>query len=311
MTPPTVPRAAAPAVATAAQPAGAVLIPAIPAGGPPLPADPILGLLTEGASVVNALILPDPTAPPIDPVHLLILEVVRRFEAGFGLPVAGAVPVTTSDPVTGGLPPATAASAPRPEDAATTAYGDIGKWLLEPSGEVSHFGGQRLGGKALIEPINVIIVDPSSTTADDATRKLYATLSRAGFPPQPVHTTGFQALVDGTVYGQQPAGIFESFSDNFFLLPDDHARAFGPAPLQNGAGYVWTVAASREQIGLAGLLPTHVYISYDAARDELAHRLALGGATYVGAVALGNAYVSATEVTGDHDGYALVLQLGD
>jgi hypothetical protein len=42
----------------------------------------------------------------------------------------------------------------------------------------------------------------------------------------------------------------------------------------------------------------------------LATRLILSGqATYVGMVALNNAYDTATTTTGDHDGYAVVLQL--
>ncbi len=110
---------------------------------------------------------------------------------------------------------------------------------------------------------------------------------------------------------QQPTGILEAFSDNIFVLAGDHARAFGPAPVQDGAGYVWTVAASREQFGLNGLLLTHVYVSYDAGRDELASRLILNGATLVGIVPLSNAVNSATETTGDHDGYAIVIQLNN
>lgn len=229
----------------------------------------------------------------------------------FGLPVLGTTTVSTPDPVTGTYPVSTAAGVPSPGDVAHTPYGNIGKWLLQPNGQISGFGGQRLNGKTLLEPINVIILDPTSTTAGQAIAKLNANLTRAGFPAQLGHTTGFQGTIDGKTFSQQPTGILEAFSDNFFLLPDDHARAFGPAPAQNGMGYIWTVAASREQIGLYGLLLTHTYVSFDAARDELANRLARSGATLVGAIALGNAYNSATETTGDNDGYAIVIQLNN
>ena len=160
-----------------------------------------------------------------------------------------------------------------------------------------------------MEPVNVIILDPTSTTAAGAVQKLNADLSLAGFPAQPIHTTGFQGTIDGQPYGQQPTGLLAAFSDNFFLLPDDHARVFGPDPVETSAGYVWSVAASRERFGLYGLLPTHTYVSYNAARDELASRLILSGATLVGIIALSNSTDTATTTTGDHDGYAIVIQL--
>ena len=84
---------------------------------------------------------------------------------------------------------------------------------------------------------------------------------------------------------------------------------FEPDPVETSAGYVWAVAASREQFGLSGLLPTHTYVSYNAARDELASRLILGGATLVGIIGLSNSYDTAGTTTADHDGYAIVIQL--
>jgi hypothetical protein len=278
---------------------------------PPLPANPITGLLTEVFSTVNTLIAPNPAVPPTDPLHLLVFEVVRRIEMTLGLPVAGTPIVSTPDPVIGTNPVSTTLGAPSPADVVSTPYGDIGKWLLQPNGQISTFGGERIGGKTLLEPINVIILDPGSTSTAESTAKLNADLSRAGFPAMPVHSTGFQGIVGDTTFGQQPAGLLEAFSNNLFVLPDDHARAFGPAPVPDGTGYVWTVAISREQFGLNGFLPTHVLVSYNAARDELASRLILSGATLVGIVPLSNAADDPTHTTGDHDGYAIVLRLND
>ena len=305
-----------PSAAVTAAVAAPTVSPVLPAAAapvaPPLPANPVAGLLTEVATVINNLILPDPTVLPSNPLHMLVIEVVRRFEIAFGLPVIGAPIVTTSDPVIGANPRSTATGVPSATDATPTVYGNIGKWQLEPNGDVSDFGGQRYGGKTLVEPINLIIVDRTSTSAKEATAKLNATLRQSGFPAQAIHSTGFQSVIDGETYGQQPTGALEAFSNNFFLLPDDHARAFGPAPALDGEGYVWTVAASREYFGLYGLLPTHTYVSYNAARDELANRLTRKNATLVGIVGLGNAVDdSATQTTGDHDGYAIVIQLND
>jgi len=300
---------AAVAVATAS-PVAAIPV-AAPPVAPPLEANPLAGLLGEVISAVNMLVTPNPAAPLANPVQLAAFEVVRRIEMKLGLPVAGAATVATSDPLIGGNPVSVAPGVPSPTDVVQTVYGDIGKWLLEPGGQISDFGGEVLGGKELLEPVNVIILDPTSTTSAEATEKLDTDLGLAGFPAQPVHTTGFQGIVGDQTFGQQPAGLLEAFSDNLFLLPDDHARAFGAAPLPDGSGFVSTVAVSREQFGFIGLLPTHTLVSFDAARDELASRLIAGGATLVGIIGLGNAVDSNTETTGDADGYAIVIQLND
>jgi hypothetical protein len=292
-------------------PAVAVIPAAATPVAPPLPGNLIVGVLTEVFSGVNTLIAPNPAVPPADPVHLLVFEVVRRIETTLGLPVVGTPVVTTSDPVIGNNPVSTAPGVPSPTDAVQTPYGDIGKWLLQPNGQISDFGGATLGGKTLLEPINVIILDPTSTTSAESAAKLNADLAAAGFPAQPVHTTGFQANLNGETVSQQPTGLLDAYSDNSFLIPDDHARAFGTGPTQDYTGYVWTVAASREQFGLSGLLPTHTYVSYDEARDALASQLILSGATLVGIVPLSNAYNTDTVTTGDNDGYAIVIQLNN
>jgi hypothetical protein len=277
---------------------------------PPLPGNVILGVLSQVFGVVNSLISPNPGVPPTDPLHSLLFEVVRRIELTLGMPVVG-TPTGFTSPVIGANPVSTSPGIPSASDVVQTPYGNVGTWLLEPNGQISDFGGERIDGKSLLEPINVIIVDPTSTTAAEATAKFNARMSQAGFPALPIHTGGFQGTIDGQTYGQQPAG-FDAYSNNFFLLPDDHARAFGPDPLQTPEGFVWTVAVSREQIGLLnGMLPSHVYTSYNAARDELASQLVADGATLVGIVPLSNSVDSATQTTGDHDGYAIVIQLND
>ena len=113
--------------------------------------------------MVNTLIAPNPAVPPTDPLHLLVFEVVRRIEMNLGLPVAGTPTVSTptGDRHESGIHDSWG---PRPADVVQTPYGDIGKWLLQPNGQISTFGGERLGGKTLLEPINVIILDPTSTS---------------------------------------------------------------------------------------------------------------------------------------------------
>ncbi|MET0699845.1 MAG: hypothetical protein ABWY93_09270 [Mycobacterium sp.] len=204
--------------------------------------------------------------------------------------------------------PAVTLATPTPADEVPTAYGDIGKWMLQPNGQLSNYGGQSYGGKTMLEPINVIIVDPKSMTAAQASWRLNTAMFWSGFPAQFIHSSGFLGAIDGTTYGQQP-GFLQGYSDNFFLLPDDHGRMFGPSPVATGTGYVWSGTFSSETLGFSGL-PGHVYVSSDMARTALAIALITSGqATFVGMVPLDNAADTATTTTGDHDGYAVVLQL--
>jgi hypothetical protein len=306
--------ATAPRVAlasAAAQTPVAVLPAAATPVAPALPRNPVEGLLTEVVAAVNTLIAPNPAVPPSNPLQLLAFEVVRRVEISLHLPVVGTPVVSTPDPVIGTNPVSTSFGVPSPGDVADTPYGEIGKWLLQPNGQISNYGGQKFAGKSILEPVNVIILDPTSASAADAAKKLNTDLSQAGFPAQPIHSTGFLGIIDGETFAQHPTGLLAAYSDANFLLPDDHARVFGPAPAQSEAGYVWTVATSRELFGLNGLIPAHTYVSYDQARDELTSRLIANGATLVGIVPLSNAYSGATETTGDNDGYAIVIKLND
>lgn len=211
-------------------------------------------------------------------------------------------------------PPASAAiadpPAPTPADAVTTPYGDIGKWMLKTNGQIADWDGKRYGGKKLLETVNVIIVDPHSTTGAQANRGLNNAMLRSRFAAQPLHSTGFRGNIDGVTYGQKPQGPLLAYSNNFFLFRNDHGRFFGPDPIQTDAGFVWSGAFSTEQVGFTGLLPGHVYVSSNDARDALVRQLVGSGqATYGGLVPLENAYNNPTTTTGDHDGFAVVLVL--
>ena len=86
--------------------------------------------------------------------------------------------------------------APSPADQVTTEYGDIGKWMLEWTGNIADYGGLPYEGRTVLEPINVVIVDPTSKSALGAAWKLNAAMRRAGFPPRLFHSTGFRGLID-------------------------------------------------------------------------------------------------------------------
>lgn len=238
------------------------------------------------------------------PIVQAMLQVVHREIERFTLGANDIRPVTVN-PV-----PAVAPGVPAPTDQVLTAYGDIGKWMLEPDGQISDYGGLPYGGRTVLEPVNVIIVDPTSTSATEAERKLNNVMFWSGFPAQPIHSTGFRGTIDDVTYGQQPAGLLLGYSDNFFLFPNNHGRIFGPDPVESSAGYVWSGSFSTEQFVIYDLLPRHAYVSSNLARSALAMRLiASGRATYGGMVALDNSYNTATTTTGDHDGYAVVIVL--
>ena len=195
-----------------------------------------------------------------------------------------------------------------PTDTAPTPYGDVGKWMLESNGQISDYGGQPYDGKTLLEPVNVIIVDPNSKSAAESTAKINRDMFLAGFPAQPIHSSGFLGLIGSKTYGQQ-APPLTAYSDNLFIFQNDHGRLFGPAPA-TGGGYVWSGAFSTETPTIYNGLPTHAYVSSDAARDALVLRLlATGQVQSISYIALDNAVDDPNTTTGDHDGYAVVIVL--
>lgn len=200
--------------------------------------------------------------------------------------------------------------APAPDDETATEYGDIGKWMLDSSGDIADYGGLPYEGRTVLEAINVVIVDPTSRSSLEATWRLNAAMRRAGFPPRLIHSTGFRGLIDGERYRQQPRGLLVGYSDDFFLLPNNHGRIFGPDPVETASGYVWSGSFSTEEFVFYQGLPRHGYVSSNVARDALAAQLiASGRASSGGTVLLDNAYNTDTTTTGDHDGYAVVVTL--
>lgn len=201
---------------------------------------------------------------------------------------------------------------PSPADQVATEYGDIGKWMLQPDGEIADYGTLPYEGRIVLEPINVIIVDPTSKSALGATWKLSAAMRRAGFPPRIGHSTGFRALIDEQRYRQQPRGLLLGYSDDFFLVDNNHGRLFGPDPVETAAGFVWSGAFSTEELVFFGGLPRHAYVSSNTARAALAAQLVASGRARVeDMVSLDNSYNTDTTTTGDHDGYAVVVVLND
>jgi hypothetical protein len=266
----------------------------------------VVSALAVTPSAVNTGGAPAVPMPMVQTMVQLVHREVERIALGanhFG-PAAGHTPVGVN------AVPAIAPGVPAPTDQAPTVYGEIGKWMLQSNGQISNYGGLPHGGRTVLEPVNVIIVDPTSTSAAESARKLNTAMFWSGFPAQPIHSTGFHGTIDDVTYGQQPTGLLVGYSDNFFLFPNNHGRIFGPDPVETSTGYVWSGSFSTEQFVIYELLPRHAYVSSNLARNALAMRLiASGQATYGGMVPLDNSYNTATTTTGDHDGYAVVIVL--
>ncbi|WP_293914656.1 hypothetical protein [Deinococcus sp.] len=191
-------------------------------------------------------------------------------------------------------------------DMASTPYGLLGKWMLDEGGQPARWLGYQLEDRALREPVNVVLIDQAATTPQEATTRLLAAMSAAGYPARSGYSVGYRAVIGTQTYFQQPTGKDEAFSDGAWWRANNHGRLFGPAPLPGG-GYLWTGAFSRERFTLISAMH-HPYDSFRAARDNLVARLDAGGIFRRSAMfSMDNALNTPTLTTDDHDAQAVVL----
>lgn len=211
-------------------------------------------------------------------------------------------------------PSASAPAAPLPDPAtyrpadtpvSVPGVGEVGRWMITKDLVPATWLGEKLSGRTLREPINVLFVDRAARTPEEATSRLLAAMNAAGYGPKSGHSTGYWGEVGGKLYPMLPAGKGRAFSDGPFWLPNNHGRIFGPVPLANG--YAFTGAFSLEGIRLLPR-PGHPYRSFQVAREDLADRLN-SHSLYkrAGYVDMGSRLDTPTETTGDHDGRAVLL----
>lgn len=223
-----------------------------------------------------------------------------------------------SPPSSSSAPSAFPAPAPTPASIQSRAQGlaeeeafpqglpSIGLWMISPRGSPADWLGLSCGGKRLLEPINVVIVDPIATSAEEAASRLLAACAKAEFPRRQGHSSGYYAIIGSQLFEQFPAGDKESFSDALFVFSNDHGRIFGP--FEWNGRYVFVGAFSRERVDITARVK-HRFESFDRARDSFAQRMSessgyrLSAFVQLGNVLLGNPGLT----TGDHDGIAVVL----
>lgn len=201
-----------------------------------------------------------------------------------------------------------AASIPQSEIATPPGLPAIGKWMIGKDGSIAHWLGERVDGKELHEPINIVLIDASSSSADEAHKALVAAATAAGYPVRFGHSTGYRGYVGGALYRQLPQGRDDAFSNRIFEETNNHGRIFGPHA--SDRGYVFIGAFSREAVNFLRD-PPHRYASFNQARDGFARALAAHSRyRQSGTVPLDNAISDNPQVTtGDHDGLAVVLTM--
>ncbi|MGO8692783.1 MAG: hypothetical protein ACLQMF_03830 [Rectinemataceae bacterium] len=183
----------------------------------------------------------------------------------------------------------------------------IGLWMINDAGSVAHWLGEKIEGRLIQEPINMIIVDELSQTEDEALARLNAACERSEFEKRPGHSIGYSAYIGDLRYSQIPRGKMSAYADAPFEFSNNHGRLFGPAPW--ASGFVFTGAFSREHTNLMTKVK-HLFGSFTVARDAFARAMEKSGRYEIsGFIPLGNAIIgSASFTTGDHDGVAILLR---
>ncbi|QFP75589.1 hypothetical protein [Deinococcus sp. AJ005] len=207
---------------------------------------------------------------------------------------------------TGPLPdPASFRAAPDDVVQKIDGVGDLGRWMITKNLENATWLGEKVGGRTLREPINVVMVDPIAKTPEDATRRMLDAMNKAGYGPKNMHSDGYYGLLNGQLKGQFPQGKGLAFSDGPWYDANNHGRVFGPFDMSGKT--IFIASFSRENFRW---LPTpgHPYSSFQVAREDLSKQLAAKTIFKPqGYLNLDSALDTPTETTGDHDGRALLL----
>lgn len=186
-------------------------------------------------------------------------------------------------------------------------FPSIGKWMLNEKLKPANWLKHKYKGKLLQEPINIIIIDSLAYSAEDAIARLIKSCYDAGFLIRSGHSAEYRGYIAGNFYKQLPTGIGHAFSDAAFDTNNNHGRIFGPYFSKNK--YYFIGAFSREEF----IGDSHKYNSFIKARNNFAQKMAENTNFKIeGKIDIGNMIVNNPKLTsGDHDGYAIILQSKD
>jgi len=184
----------------------------------------------------------------------------------------------------------------------------LGKWMYQADKQRAHWLGVKYRDKNLIEPINIILIDSISKSAEEAIQRLTTELLQAGYPGRALHTGGYQGFIDTGFYQQLPREKNHAFSNHAAEMNNNHARVFGPHFFGNS--YVFIAALSRENIAPFHKVK-HSFASFNRARDEFAESLDLkSNYKIIDYVNMHNFILNdSLNTTADHDGIAVMLKL--
>ena len=185
----------------------------------------------------------------------------------------------------------------------------FGKWLISPDGQIAHWLGYKVKGKAFQEPINIILIDGVAKSAEEANGRLLQSCADAGYDNMLGHSSGYFGFIGKKLYGQFPATENRAFSNTFFWTANNHGRIFGPH--YYAGKYYYVAAFSREDLDMKTDVK-HVYQSFVVARDDFAKQLSTNSTYQIsGKVDLKNGIPNdpVHQTVGDHDGKAVVLEV--
>ncbi len=187
-------------------------------------------------------------------------------------------------------------------------FPEIGKWMLDRLQRPAEWLGRLFKGKALREPINVILIDGASLTPAESMDRLTRACEAAGYPARFGHSGGYWGSLGGRLFPQIPSAKGHAFANEPFEFHNNHGRLFGP--LEHRGQWLYIGAFSREKFDPLTKVE-HLFVSFVQAREDFAGRLsAVSDFKRDGHVELGNALTGHPSLTtGDHDGQAAVLRV--
>lgn len=109
----------------------------------------------------------------------------------------------------------------RPADTAVSVpgLGEVGRWMITKDLVPATWLGEKLGGRTLREPVNVLLIDRAARTPQEAAARLLTAMTAAGYVPRGGHSNGYWGEVGGRPSPMLPAGPGEAFSTRPFWCP--------------------------------------------------------------------------------------------
>lgn len=177
--------------------------------------------------------------------------------------------------------------------------GDPGLWVLRGRTRAD-VDGLRVQGRALREPVNVVLIDLFAKTPQDALLRATAALDAVGLKPSDRYTHGYQAYLNGTFQPEVPAG--QAFARGVGSAREERLRLFGP--WKSGDGYVFLAGIAAQNVTRQGRTFSDFMVTREATADALNSRTVFKKKGYVDLLSKVD---TPRETTADHDGCAVIL----